>query len=203
MALLNRGKKNKAAVPAEIQEYYETGKRDRTGIAWLLAFGTLVLTIVLAAGIFFAGRWAYRKIAGNDNKTSQVAQNDTQSQDEQTANTPGSSSNEQKAEEKEKQQAEAEQKAEEERKAEAEQKAAADRKAAEERERAADQEAKAQLSSPAPAQQPAGGSGDDRRIAAAGDTIPETGPGDTLAIFFAVSVLGYMLHRVYTNKVTR
>ncbi len=200
MALFNRGNKNKTDVPAEIQEYYETGKRDRTGIAWLLAFGTLILTIVLAAGIFFAGRFAYRKIAGN-NDTSQVAQNDTQPQEEQSPETPAPSEEQQRTEEE--RQAEEQRKADEarraeEQKAEEERKAAAERKAAEERERAAQQRAEEEAT-PAPTQQSAGGSSEDRQVAA-GDAIPETGPGDTLAIFIAVTILGYMAHRLHFAK---
>jgi len=188
MALFNRGNKNKTDVPAEIQEYYETGKRDRTGIAWLLAFGTLILTIVLAAGIFFAGRFAYRKIAGN-NDTSQVAQNDTQPQEEQSPETPAPSEEQQRTEEE--RQAEEQRKADEARRAE-------EQKAEEERERAAQQRAEEEAT-PAPTQQSAGGSSEDRQVAA-GDAIPETGPGDTLAIFIAVTILGYMAHRLHFAK---
>lgn len=53
-------------LPTEIKEYYQTERRERVGVAWLLALGTLLLTLVLATGLFFGGRWAYRKIAGND-----------------------------------------------------------------------------------------------------------------------------------------
>jgi hypothetical protein len=53
-------------LPTEIKEYYQTERRERVGVAWLLALGTLVLTLILASGLFFGGRWAYRKIAGND-----------------------------------------------------------------------------------------------------------------------------------------
>lgn len=198
MALFNRN--NKTNVPAEIQEYYETGKRDRTGIAWLLAFGTLILTIVLAAGIFFAGRWAYRKIAGSDNKASQVAQNDAPSQEEQKPETPGSSIDEQSAQEKEKQQAEedklqAEQ--EQQQKEEAERKAEEQQKAEAEKQKAV-AESEAQKNSQTESNNAATSTQSET-----GSEIPNTGPGDTLAMFFGVSVLGYLLHRVYTARATK
>lgn len=70
-------------VPEEIQDYYETERRERTGVAWLLAFGTLIATILVASGIFFAGRWAYREIAGTDDDGStEIAQNEEQEQSE-------------------------------------------------------------------------------------------------------------------------
>lgn len=80
-----RRDKNVASVPQEIQEYYQTEKRERTGVAWLLALGTLLITIGLSVLLFFGGRWAYRQIAGNDNEktpeTSQVAQNPSEGQE--------------------------------------------------------------------------------------------------------------------------
>lgn len=66
-------------LPTEIKEYYQTERRERVGVAWLLALGTLVLTLVLATGLFFGGRWAYRKIAGTD-KPAKVSQTETSEQ---------------------------------------------------------------------------------------------------------------------------
>lgn len=55
-------------VPTEIQEYYNAERRERAGMAWLLALGTLLATLVLAVGLFFGGRWVYRKVAHKDHK---------------------------------------------------------------------------------------------------------------------------------------
>jgi len=38
------------------------------GVAWLLALATLVTTVLLATGLFFGGRWAYRKVVKQDKK---------------------------------------------------------------------------------------------------------------------------------------
>src|SRR5690606_30756787 len=99
MALFKRNTKNKNEVPAEIQEYYQAEKRDRTGIAWLLAIGTLIVTILLAAGIFFAGRWAYRKITGNDTQSnsSETAQSENQQTEQQPEENAGQSEEERRA----------------------------------------------------------------------------------------------------------
>lgn len=66
MALFNRRKKSVDNVPAEVQEYYQAEKRERTGVAWLLALGTLLATVLLAIALFFGGRWLYRTIFNKD-----------------------------------------------------------------------------------------------------------------------------------------
>lgn len=67
-------------VPAEVQEYYDAERRQHSGIAWLIAFLSLLLTVLVAAGLFFGGRWVYRKLAHNSpkapTKTQQAAQKD-------------------------------------------------------------------------------------------------------------------------------
>ena len=53
-------------LPPEMQQFYDAKRKERTSVAWVLAFITLVVTVVLAFGSFFAGRWVYRKIAGSN-----------------------------------------------------------------------------------------------------------------------------------------
>lgn len=70
---LFRGK-NPDNVPAEVQDYYQSQQSEHKSVAWLLAFATFVLTLVLILGLFFGGKWAYRKIANRDkNAPSEVA----------------------------------------------------------------------------------------------------------------------------------
>ena len=75
------------ALPEEVKEYYEGARHEHIGIAWLLAFVTLVVTIAVIGGLFSGGRWAYRKYIDNDkgNKIAQTS-NNTKSQ-EQSDNT--------------------------------------------------------------------------------------------------------------------
>lgn len=80
MALFNRDKKKKDVLPQEVREYYQAERRDRTGMAWLLAIATLIVTFLIAAGLFFGGRWLYRTIFDNDDKSG----NTTTSQTEKT-----------------------------------------------------------------------------------------------------------------------
>ncbi len=74
MARLPWNRKNKtvtkAQVPEEVEQYYESTRKERVGIAWLLALATLLLTLLIALGLFFAGRWAYRKFIANDDSSS-------------------------------------------------------------------------------------------------------------------------------------
>jgi cytoskeletal protein RodZ len=89
----NRKKKQEQSVlPQEVQEYYQSTKKERRGTAWLLALGTLVLTIVLATILFFSGRWLYQKLTGNDKQPIPV-QNETQNQNSQSGDTNSSSQN--------------------------------------------------------------------------------------------------------------
>ena len=66
MALFSRKKDDQDVLPAEVREYYKSEQRSRTGRAWLLAIVTLLATFLIAAALFFGGRWAYRALFGND-----------------------------------------------------------------------------------------------------------------------------------------
>ena len=61
-------------VPAEIKQYYASEHRERVGLAWLIAFLSLILTVAIIAGLFFGGRWAYRKIAHKNNVPQSVGE---------------------------------------------------------------------------------------------------------------------------------
>lgn len=79
-------------VPSEIQDYYQAERRERAGIAWLMATGTLVVTIILAVGLFFGGRWAYRKVKGNDSQQAATNSNVEQATGDNQPQTPQASS---------------------------------------------------------------------------------------------------------------
>ncbi len=92
MAIFDRFKRNNnqdSVMPAEVQDYYKAERRDKAGMAWLLAVITLIATIMIAAGLFFGGRFIYRAITGNDD-TSQT-QTQTESESEDAANSEGES----------------------------------------------------------------------------------------------------------------
>lgn len=60
----NRNRPATTQIPAEVEEYYQSTRKERAGIAWLLGIATLLLTLLIAAALFFGGRWLYRMIIG-------------------------------------------------------------------------------------------------------------------------------------------
>jgi cytoskeletal protein RodZ len=64
----NRTRPDSPKVPAEVEEYYQSTKKERKGIAWLLSFATLALTLLIASGLYFGGRFIYRQIAGSNDE---------------------------------------------------------------------------------------------------------------------------------------
>ncbi|HTE57431.1 MAG TPA: hypothetical protein VK694_01715 [Verrucomicrobiae bacterium] len=185
MAVFRR-RNNQTNVPAEIQEYYQTERRERAGVAWLLALGTLLVTVLLAVGLFFGSRWVYRKVAKNDKpNTSESADQEKQEQ-QPVANNSQAEADRKKAEEEKKKQEEAMKQA--------------DAKAAEEKKKK-DEEAKKQAEAQrqqtpaaAPAPSPQQVAGTQTR-----SNIPNTGAEDTLAIFMILVIAGYLIHRILIN----
>jgi uncharacterized membrane protein (DUF485 family) len=49
--------------------YYQ--QRELKPMAWLLAIVTFVVTLLLILILFFAGRWAWNKIFGNDSSNTE------------------------------------------------------------------------------------------------------------------------------------
>lgn len=58
------GNQNKKSIE-ELENYY-SGKQQRSGMAWVMAFLSLVITIAVLGGLFFSGRWAYRTFIEDD-----------------------------------------------------------------------------------------------------------------------------------------
>lgn len=61
MALFNR---RKDQTISELENYY-ANKSNRTGMAWVMAFLSLLITVAVIAALFFGGRWIYRTITNN------------------------------------------------------------------------------------------------------------------------------------------
>lgn len=158
MALLRRNKADVTAVPKEVQDYYQSERRDRKGVAWVLAILTLIATLALAAGIFFAGRWAYRAITGSgdtqqttpaETVTDQNGQTGTSSTNTTTPSTSGETVN-------------------------------------------SDSQSVTSTNSTDTSQPGSTTSGV--------DTLVNTGPGDTIAIFLVVTAGVTLLHYVLRNR---
>lgn len=59
-------RRKNATTDSDIDSYYASERRKRIGVAWLLGFVTLVLTVLLALAFFYGGRWVYRTVFDDD-----------------------------------------------------------------------------------------------------------------------------------------
>lgn len=75
MALFNRTKKD--SVLPEIDKYYEGERRDRAGLAWVLALVSVIAVTLVVIGLFLAGRWVYQALT-NDSEDVAVVENTDQ-----------------------------------------------------------------------------------------------------------------------------
>ncbi len=93
MNLFNRRKKQVVdpSLPPEVQAYSQAERRERMGIAWLVGIVSLVVSLVLITGLFFGGRWVYRKVAHKDNKAVPAVTSDRDSSDDKNKDTDNSS----------------------------------------------------------------------------------------------------------------
>ena len=65
MALFSRKQPVQTQIP-ELQDYYATQKQQSTATAWLLAIGSLLITVAIFFGLFLGGRWLYRAVTNKD-----------------------------------------------------------------------------------------------------------------------------------------
>ena len=79
----SRKKDEQSDLPKEVQDYYQAEKREKVGVAGLLALGTLMVTILLAIGLFFGGRWVYRTVFDNDDSQQTAQQEDGEQQEQE------------------------------------------------------------------------------------------------------------------------
>lgn len=80
----NRTRPAPTQVPTEVQEYYESTRKERTGAAWLLTLATLLITVILAVALFFGGRWIYQQFTSNDEQAQPATEQQPGEQSEQS-----------------------------------------------------------------------------------------------------------------------
>ncbi len=157
MALFSRFRRNKTdqtGMPTEVRDYYKAEGRERTGLAWLLALATLLVTVLVVLGLFLGGRWAFRKLKDNNKPAPVAVQNENKDEAEKPKDEPQNNPS---------------------------------------------------TSQPVPATPAPSPTGSTSTPAPqtqtpANGSIPNTGPGDNVAIFVAVSVLGYLAHRRFLTN---
>jgi hypothetical protein len=59
-------RKQETNIP-ELKEYYQNVQRERTGLAWLLAIASLLITFSVIILLFMGGRWAFNRLNSSDN----------------------------------------------------------------------------------------------------------------------------------------
>lgn len=189
MALFRRNKSaSSPAVPEEVNDYYQAEKRDRTWMAWLLALLSLAVTTLIIMGLFFGGRWVYRKIRPTNQPAAPIAGNQTNespaSAPEGDTNTPaGNTESSQQEKEKEEQ-----------------------RKKEEEEKRKEQERARVNAPTnpaPAPTAQNPGAASGPATTATPNDNsnLPGTGPADVIAIFVLTTAAGALVHRYVLRQV--
>jgi cytoskeletal protein RodZ len=159
----NKDDANIPSMPPEVQQYYQAEARERTGVAWLLAGITLVVTVLIIVGLFFGGRWIYRKTRHNPAQVAQTT-NQPAAPSENTANTSSSSSNSSTT--------------------------------------SSTSSTSSNTSTPASSTPSSTTPSTSQGVVgptAARTSIPNTGPGDTLALFVGVTALGYLAHRFWRS----
>ena len=90
MALFKKKQSTTTNIP-ELQEYYANQKKESTGKAWLLAIGSLLVTVVILVGAFFGGRWLYRKATKKDKPVATISQTTTSSSGKASTSTTSTS----------------------------------------------------------------------------------------------------------------
>lgn len=86
MGLFDRfKKKNDSVLPSEVDEYYKSELKTRRGSSVLMAILALIVTLAIAAGLFFGGRAIYRTLSNDDRSKESADQNN---QDKQGVSQP-------------------------------------------------------------------------------------------------------------------
>lgn len=156
------------AVPEEVQTYYQEEKRERKWLAWLLALGTLLATVLITLGLFYGGRYVYRKLRPADKPVAVNVQEeaskpgDNKSEDNKSNETPAATPS-------------------------------TPSQAASGANPSSSPQAATSPTSQTSSTNTTQSNSDAGKVS--GTTLPDTGSGDILAIFAVTSVVAYLIHR--------
>lgn len=182
MALFNRKKNQNQSVLPELDKYYEGERKERTGLAWVLAIFSVLIVATFIILLFLAGRWAYRELT-TSNDSEDVTVSETQEGDKELPTFDGSSNDQAVDEEGSSPESQADNREEQ----------------SEDRTR---EETEGSVDAPARTETPSDPSAGYQPIPSTGDSpLPNTGPADTLAVFIVATLLAGGFYRlVLPNK---
>src|SRR6478735_9277899 len=75
MALIKFKSKDTNTLP-EVEQYYTAERRDRAGLAWILALVSILIVALLIVALFFGGRLLYRTVTDKNDQPQQVTTSD-------------------------------------------------------------------------------------------------------------------------------
>lgn len=170
-------KPTNAKAPKEVQQYYASEHRERVGLAWIIAFISLIITVAVVLGLFFGGHWAYRQIANkNDNPTPAKPQT-TASQPKPSTESTSSSSSSAKPQSSSQQPS-----------------------TNQPQTSSTSTGVPSQPAASTPAQTSAPNKTPTATTQAPSKNITNTGPGETVAVFVGISLLGTVAYQAYLRR---
>lgn len=179
MSLLSRFRRNRVEEETTTlpePSVYDTPPNERPWMAWILSFVTLLVTVLVVIGLFYGGRWLYRKATHKPAKVA-TTQNQPESTPEESKDTTSDSdqSNDTSSSD-------------------------ANSSSSSNNSSSTPQTGTSSTSTSTPSTS----SGSNTSSTAAGkgssSNLPNTGPGDMVSIFVAISLLGYLTHRYLVAK---
>lgn len=87
MALFRRNN-SKAVVLPKLEKYYDEERRERSGLAWILALVSIAAVALLLIGLFFGGRFLYRTLTTDRNPGTTVVVNKDSDNTNEFSGTP-------------------------------------------------------------------------------------------------------------------
>jgi len=150
-------------VSSDTDDYYRTERRERVGLAWLLAFGSLIATLLIALALFYGVRFIYHKVHHTNTAGTTATTESTNSAPESAASNSQSSTGQTNA-------------------------------------TGSGTTSTPSSSATSSTSSNSSSTSTGSSATAGGQNIANTGPGDTIAIFLAVSVLGALTHNAYQRR---
>lgn len=96
MRFLDRFRKGRqqSILPEEVEQYYKTERRQKSGVAILIGLVAVIVTVLIILALFFGGRFVINKITNKGDKNQQAQQEDWPVGNSQSNNKPANENSE-------------------------------------------------------------------------------------------------------------